>query len=84
MFIVNMKDHHWIQNNPYVKIAMKGGEGDMYNDKRYEDVLGSENSEYRSCTCIVCGKLPQLVCEGCIEYLCEDHVYRHPDCEEGR
>lgn len=24
------------------------------------------------------------VCIGCTEYLCNDHLYRHPNCEEGR
>lgn len=77
-----LPDYHFIQNNPYgIKVGLKGAEGTLYNDKRYDDVLGTISPD---CHCIVCGKMPQTVCEGCIEYLCEDHLFRHPDCEHGR
>ena len=31
-----------------------------------------------------CTKMPQTVCKECNEYVCEDHLYRHPNCEEGK
>lgn len=24
------------------------------------------------------------VCQGCVEYFCNDHIERHDDCEEGK
>ncbi len=24
------------------------------------------------------------VCKGCMEYVCTEHIYRHPHCEQGR
>lgn len=24
------------------------------------------------------------VCKECFEYVCSDHIYRHPNCERGR
>jgi|FLOH01.1.fsa_nt_gi hypothetical protein len=24
------------------------------------------------------------VCKSCLEYVCTEHVYRHPNCEQGR
>jgi hypothetical protein len=78
-----MKNHAWINNNPFgFKIGLSGAEGDMYRDKRYDDLIGPKGTE--ACLCSVCGNMPQTVCEGCLEYLCENHVYRHPNCEEGR
>jgi len=58
-------------------------------------LIGEKNTayaEYRdkvhtgevSCCNNSCSKLPDTVCETCIQYVCNEHLYRHPDCEEGK
>jgi hypothetical protein len=50
------------------------------------------NKEAGSVECSVCqvkigqGKLGENmnVCIECIEYVCDDHLYRHPKCSNGR
>ena len=50
------------------------------------------NKEAGSVECSVCKiKLGQgikagnmNVCIECIEYVCDEHLYRHPNCSEGR
>lgn len=79
-----MTDHTLIKNNPFgFKVAIRGCEAELYHDKRYDDILGAENTGV-SCHCVVCSKMPQTVCKECVEYVCEDHLYRHPNCDEGR
>lgn len=31
-----------------------------------------------------CGNIPDKVCQECQEYVCNEHKYRHPDCDEGK
>jgi len=76
-----------IPNNhqfPFIKIANKDGDASMLNDPRYS-VLGSnqDGSDFHCCTKF-CSKMPQTVCKECNEYICEDHLFRHPNCQEGR
>ena len=42
-----------------------------------------ETGEVKCCN-NSCSKLPDTVCETCIQYVCNEHLYRHPDCEEGK
>ena len=37
-----------------------------------------------SCAYKGCPKMPDTVCEECIKYVCNEHLYRHPDCDEGK
>jgi len=49
-----------------------------------EQVLG--NTTIKGLECIVksCGSNPNEVCEGCQQYVCVEHKYRHPDCDDGK
>ncbi len=52
-----------------------------------EDVLGARH-HVKGVYCHVCEKEWNrggiTVCAECIEYYCDDHRYRHPDCINGR
>ena len=69
---------------PEIKIANKEANEFMVKDPRY-DILGStgEGLDFQ-CVQKSCTKMPQTVCKECIGYVCEDHLFRHPDCSEGR
>jgi hypothetical protein len=64
----------------FIKIANRGAEENLYRDKRVAHIDTGE----MACVVKSCMKLPQTVCEGCLEYVCENHVHRHPNCEQGR
>ncbi len=64
----------------FIKVANRGSEGELYRDERVAHIDTGE----MACAVKSCVKLPQTVCEDCIEYLCEDHLYRHPNCAMGR
>ena len=78
-------EYIWIPNpNPAynIKIANKEAVAEKYTSKSkdYDDVeTGAVECCQKSCV-----KFPQTVCKECNEYVCEDHVYRHPNCEDGR
>jgi len=68
------------KGNPYgIKIGNPEAE-DQYRHKRYDEIPKTLGEDYWC----HCGKRPQTVCPECIEYLCEDHLYRHPKCEVGK
>ena len=80
-----MADHVWVPRpnpNYNILIANKEANAEKYTSKSkdYEDV---ETGAVECCS-KACTKMPQTVCRECLEYVCEDHVYRHPDCEEGK
>ena len=73
MEVVRRPEYLKTPKNPWnIKIANLEGLGELY-----------EGSTGESFECH-CGKRPQTVCKECLAYLCEDHLYRHPDCEAGR
>ena len=78
-------DYIWVPNpNPdyNIKIANRDAIAEKYtsNSSDYDDVeTGSVECCQNDCT-----KMPQTVCKECNEYVCEDHLYRHPNCEEGK
>ena len=37
-----------------------------------------------ACAYSGCSKMPDTVCEECIKYVCNEHLHRHPDCDEGK
>ena len=67
-------------------VDMKRAEADLYKEKRaaqqevYDKV---ETGEVRCCT-KSCENFPDGVCEECVQYVCKEHVHRHPDCDNGR
>jgi len=67
---------------PFIKIANKDADESFWKDPRYE-VLGGRGDDVK-CITKFCTKMPQTVCKLCNEYICEDHMFRHPDCQEGR
>jgi len=71
----------WITNPKYnIIIANKGAEEGLYRDKRADHIQTGD----LKCKVKSCSKIPQTVCEECVEYVCEDHLHRHPDCDNGR
>ena len=53
------------------------------------DVLGDGSKgsvKIKGLECIVksCNLDPNGVCLGCQQYVCENHKYRHPDCDDGK
>jgi len=66
--------------------SRKRAEADLYKSKQvaqkevYDKV---ETGEVRCCT-KSCENFPDGVCEECIQYVCKEHVHRHPDCDEGK
>jgi len=73
-----------IPNNRWgFKIANPEAEQDHYHDERYNEIPSSTGNDM-SCTYKGCNKTVQTVCKGCVGYVCEEHLYRHPNCEEGR
>ena len=79
------KDYIFVPNpNPEwnIKIANRDAIAENYtnNSKDYEGIeTGAVECVQKSCT-----KFPQTVCQECFEYVCEDHVYRHPNCNQGK
>ena len=65
------------------KIANPAGEEDHYHDKRYEQIPHTIGESF-NCVYRECANTPQTVCPECVEYICADHLYRHPNCEAGR
>ncbi len=76
----------WIPNPTYnfIKIANRGAEQELYYDSRYNPDRKLAIKEDMKCAYTSCETLPQTVCQSCNEYVCENHIYRHPFCEEGR
>ena len=71
----------WITNPKYnIIIANKGAEESIYRDPRVAHIQTGE----MKCKQKGCSKMPQTVCEDCVEYVCEEHLHRHPDCANGR
>ena len=66
--------------------SRKRAEADLYKSKQvaqkevYDKV---ETGEVRCCT-KSCENFPDGVCEECVQYVCKEHVHRHPDCDEGK
>jgi len=69
---------------PEIKIANLYAEETMYRDPRYDKLLGTNNTRGEDTSCFMCGKFPQTVCIECVEYVCENHIYRHSNCDLGR
>ena len=76
----------WITNPKYdfIKIANPAGEAELYGRHDYNDGLSTGEGYEMKCAYSSCPKLPQTVCRACTEYVCEEHLYRHPNCEDGR
>jgi len=78
-------EYIWVPNpNPdyNIKIANKEAVAENYTNKS-KDYADVETGDVACCD-KECTKFPQTVCKECLEYVCEDHVYRHPKCEEGK
>ena len=78
-------EHIFVPNpNPEynIKIANKEALADNYINKsdQYDDV----ETGIVECVIKSCMSTPQTVCIECNEYVCENHVYRHPDCNQGK
>ena len=58
-------------------------QGWKHNDKRYEELTG-KSADSNDVWCVACESRPIGVCESCVEFVCKEHLYRHPNCEEGR
>ena len=70
-----------------LKIANPSGEATLYFDKakrKRNEALASTIGEDFECIYGGCSKEPQTVCPECNGYICEKHLYRHPNCSEGR
>jgi len=77
----------WINNPKYdfIKIANPGADDNLHYNKDYnEDISTGTKRDDVKCTYKSCETLPQTVCRACNGYVCENHIYRHPDCEDGR
>jgi|LWDU01.1.fsa_nt_gi hypothetical protein len=44
------------------------------------------SSHIKDVHCIVCKRenVSLTVCLECVEYCCDAHIYRHPNCSEGK
>ena len=77
----------WIPNQKYsfLKIANPAADASYYYDKKYNpDIAYGIGRESIKCAYSSCETLPQTVCFVCNEYVCENHLYRHPNCDRGR
>ncbi len=60
--------------------------------EKYSRADGSDKwwrTELKTPRCSVCSKIHAYqtnleICMVCLEYVCPQHKYRHPDCSEGR
>ncbi len=77
---------HVPRPNPYynIKIANKDAVAEKYNSKSGREQYGDVETGAVECCQKSCTKMPQTVCVECLEYVCEDHIYRHPDCNQGK
>lgn len=48
------------------------------------DVLGKTPIKGLECIVKSCSIDPNGVCLGCQQYVCDEHKYRHPNCDEGK
>lgn len=73
----------WIPKpeNQHTLIANPGGDAARLMDEQTnpDGLLDKPKCAYKSCE-----KYPQTVCTECVEYICEDHIFRHPNCEAGK
>ena len=79
------EDYVYVPNpNPNwnIKIANKDAVAENYTNKS-EDYSDVETGVVECCQ-KSCVKMPQTVCVECMEYVCEDHLYRHPNCNQGK
>ena len=70
-----------------IKIANPSGIAGLYFDKKNRErneFLPHTIGEDFECSYGGCAKQPQSVCPECVSYICEEHLYRHPNCSEGR
>jgi len=51
------------------------------NQKEYMEKVSTGEV---SCAYGGCDKMPDTVCEECIKYVCNEHIHRHPNCDEGK
>jgi len=61
-------------------------EADLYKNKQASQKEIYEKVETGEVACAYggCTKMPDTVCEECIKYVCNEHLHRHPDCDEGK
>ena len=61
-------------------------EAELYKNKLAAQKEAYDKVETGSVQCAYkgCSKLPDTVCEECVQYVCNEHLYRHPDCDEGK
>jgi len=67
-------------------IDLKRAESELLTHKNtaygeYRDKVST--GEVRCCN-KSCENFPDGVCEECIQYVCKEHIHRHPDCSEGK
>lgn len=73
----------WIPNpdNQHTLISNPSAEASQYKS---EQTNPDQIADPLVCCLGSCEKYPQTVCMECNGYVCEDHIFRHPDCSEGR
>lgn len=73
----------WIPKpeNQHTLIANTGADASQYKSEQTNPDGVVDSLE---CVTKSCEKYPQTVCMECNGYVCEDHIHRHPDCDEGR
>ena len=76
----------WIPNpkHRWLRIANPRAEEELYFNKKYNPDQAIGLGVEMKCAYTSCEAFPQTVCAGCQEYVCENHLYRHPNCEVGR
>lgn len=45
---------------------------------------GSLQNRARYVKCPMCGGVANGSCKGCEYWFCQEHIYRHNNCQEGR
>ena len=82
------KDEHIFVPTPNpewnIKIANKDAVAEKYGSKDGDKDYGDVETGAVECCQKSCTKMPQTVCKECFEYVCEDHLYRHPNCNQGK
>ena len=66
--------------------GIQRAEAELLSNKKTNYAEYRDKVETGSVECIVksCTNIPNTVCEECVQYVCKEHLYRHPDCKEGR
>lgn len=67
-------------------VDLKRSEADLLNTKNtaYAEYRDKVETGTVECCQKSCTKLPDGVCEECIQYVCKEHEFRHPNCKEGK